>query len=222
MGLAFVTGAVVARLQKVPLDLTLKQRLGVALGAFVGGMIGAKLPFVLVDLDGLLSGAAWFEGGKTITTGLVGGYFGVELAKRAMGVRIKTGDSLCVPVAAAIAVGRLSCFAAGCCHGVETHVPWAVDFGDGVMRHPTQLYEVAFHATAAVVLALLRRRGLFRRNLIKLYVMAYLVFRFFTEYVRPEPRVVLGLTIYQVASLVFLPLFAWLWVRDRVAVPAER
>src|SRR4051794_10807903 len=78
--------------------LTASQRLGLALGAFVGSMIGAKLPYVLADWQGLLGGRAWFDNGKTILFGLVGGYFGVELAKRVLGVRVKTGDGFAVPV----------------------------------------------------------------------------------------------------------------------------
>jgi hypothetical protein len=83
------------------LPLTRRQRAGIALGAFCGGMIGAKLPFVLSDWEGLLTGRAWLENGKTITFGLVGGYFGVEVAKVLCNVRMKTGDSFAVPVAVA-------------------------------------------------------------------------------------------------------------------------
>src|SRR5690349_1264368 len=115
MGMAVVTGVLVSRRTQRPLPLSLLQRLGLGLGAFCGGMIGAKLPFVLLDWDGFLSGAAWFESGKTLTLGLVGGYFGVEAAKWATHITIKTGDSFAAPVAAAIAVGRLACFTAGCC-----------------------------------------------------------------------------------------------------------
>ena len=136
-----MTGLVVARLQGERLPLPGRERLAIALGAFVGGMIGAKLPYVFADWAKLASGEAWLEGGKTITTGLVGGYFGVELAKKAAGITVKTGDAICVPVAAALAVGRLACLVGGCCYGVATTLPWAMDFGDGVRRHPTQLYE---------------------------------------------------------------------------------
>jgi phosphatidylglycerol:prolipoprotein diacylglycerol transferase len=212
---AILTGLAVSRLQGDRLHLAPRQRLAVALGAFVGGMVGAKLPYVFLDWARLVSGEAWLDAGKTITTGLVGGYFGVEVAKRAAGIRAKTGDALCVPLAAAIAVGRIACFVGGCCYGVPTSLPIGVDFGDGLHRHPTQLYEVAFHATAAVVLASLRRRGRFRTNLVKLYIVAYLVYRFATEFIRPEPRVVLGLTLYQVAALVFIPVFLVLAWRDR-------
>lgn len=46
-----------------------------ALSVFCGGIVGAKLPFVLSDWDGLLSGRAWFEKGKTIVFGLIGACF---------------------------------------------------------------------------------------------------------------------------------------------------
>ena len=215
MGAAVTTGVLVSRYTRRPLALSRGQRWALGLGAFCGGMIGAKLPFVLLDWDGFLSGKAWFDSGKTLVCGLVCGYFGVELAKWALGIRVKTGDSLAAPVAAAVAVGRLACFSAGCCHGTVTDLPWGVDFGDGLRRHPTQLYEFTFHLACAVILIGLQRRGLFRRQLAKLYVLAYLAYRFATEFIRPEPRLWLDLTAYQWAALAVAPVFVALWVRDR-------
>ena len=201
-----------------PSGLTPNQRAGIGLGAFCGAMIGAKLPFALADWHSLLVGRVWFENGKTIVFGMVGGYAGVEIAKGMLGVRVKTGDGFAVPVAGAVAVGRLGCFAAGCCHGVATTLPWGVDFGDGLRRHPTQIYETIFHATMAVVLALLQRRGMFRGQLIKLYILSYLMYRFATEFLRPEPILALGLTGYQWACLGLVPAFALLWARDAHAM----
>src|SRR5882724_4866584 len=201
MGAAIATGVIVSRHTRQPLALSNGQRLAIGLAAFCGGMLGAKLPFVLLDWEGFLSGAAWFDNGKTLMMGLVGGYFGVEAAKWAMHIHVKTGDSFAAPVAAAIAVGRIACFSAGCCHGTVTDVPWGVDFGDGQLRHPTQLYEFAFHLGCALVLSRLQRHGLFRGQLIKLYIIVYLTYRFATEYIRPEPRLGLGLTAYQWAAL---------------------
>jgi prolipoprotein diacylglyceryltransferase len=81
-------------------------------------------------------------------------------------------------------------------------------------RHPAQLYEALFHLSAALVLYTLQRRGLFRGQLIKLYILAYLVYRFATEFIRPEARLWQGLTGYQWGALALMPLFVWLWVRD--------
>src|SRR5439155_6647396 len=111
--------------------------------------------------------------------------------------------------------GRLACFSAGCCFGTATDLPWGVDFGDGIPRHPTQLYESLFHATAAICLLAMQRHGCFRGQLIKLYIISYLIYRFATEYIRPEPRVWMDLTMYQWAALVFVPVFAALWWWDR-------
>lgn len=217
---AVAVGAWLSRRTQAALPLSPGQRLGVGLGAFCGAMIGAKLPFVLADVPGLLSGAAWFSDGKTILCGLVGGYAGVELAKWALDVRIKTGDSFAVPVAAAVGVGRLGCFVGGCCYGTPTNLPWGVVFPsvDSLPRHPTQLYEAAFHLSAAAVLAALQRRGVWRGQLIKAYILAYLGYRFFSEQIRPEARLWAGLTGYQAACLALAPLFLWLWRRDARAM----
>jgi phosphatidylglycerol:prolipoprotein diacylglycerol transferase len=212
------TAAILSRRTQRSLSLTLRQRIALGMGAFVGAMIGAKLPFVLSDWEGLLSGAAWLDNGKTIVFGLVGGYLGVELAKWSLDIRTKTGDSFAVPVAAAIAIGRIACFVGGCCYGKETSLPWGVDFGDGIRRHPTQLYECVFHAAAAIILWFMQRRGMFRNQLIKLYIIAYLLYRFATEFIRPEPPLWGSLTGYQLAALALIPIFAVLWWHDARAL----
>jgi phosphatidylglycerol:prolipoprotein diacylglycerol transferase len=219
MLLSITTAIVLIRRERAALGLTRAQRLALALGAFLGAFLGAKLPFLLADWNGLLSGAAWFESGKTILFGLAGGYFGVELAKRLTDVRVKTGDSFAVPIATAVAIGRLACFVGGCCYGTHTSVPWAVTFHDGIPRHPTQLYEVAFHGGMAVLLASFARRHLFDRQRIKLYILAYLGYRFATEFIRPEPRVFASLTVYQWGCLALAPVFLVLWRIDAREAP---
>jgi phosphatidylglycerol:prolipoprotein diacylglycerol transferase len=217
MMFAVGTGVFLSRRNQQELALSPGERLGVGLGAFCGAMLGAKLPFVLADWEGMLSGAAWFADGKTILCGLVGGYFGVELTKWMLEIRVKTGDSFAVPVAASVGVGRVACFVAGCCYGTPTSVPWAVVFPmiDGQPRHPTQLYEATFHLSAAVVLYVLQSRRYFRGQLIKLYILTYLGYRFITEFIRPEVQLWGGLTGYQWACLALMPVFVGLWIRDR-------
>ena len=211
---AIAAGVLLSRRSQQHFRFSPGERWGLTLGAFCGSIVGAKLPFVLSEWEGLLSGRGWIDGGKTICLGLVGGYFGVELAKWALEIRVRTGDSFAVPVAVAIGIGRLGCFTAGCCYGTAASVPWAVDFGDGLPRHPTQLYETAFHLTAAAGLAGLKAKQMLRGQLMKLYIIAYFVYRFATEVIRPEPRGEWGLTGYQWAAVISVPLFVWLWRRD--------
>ena len=102
-------------LTRQPLGVDRRGLAAIALGAFCGGMIGAKLPFVLADWPGFLSGTAWFDDGKTIVSGLLGGYFGAMVTEWALGIQGLACDLLAAPLAAGIGVGRLACFHAGCC-----------------------------------------------------------------------------------------------------------
>ena len=74
-----------------------------------------------------------------------------------------------------------------------------------------------FHLTAAIVLASLQNRGMFRNQLIKLYFISYCVYRFLSEYVRPEARDVSGMTAYHWVASILVALFAWLWWRDALS-----
>jgi prolipoprotein diacylglyceryltransferase len=216
-----------ALLPKPPALLRLPwwKRTAIGLAAFIGGALGAKLPFALANPAGWLDGSAWFTDGKTIVAGLIGAYVGVELVKYLLNVRVKTGDTFAVPLALALAVGRWGCFFNGCCYGTETDLPWGVYFhvADGVWKrcHPTQIYESLFHFTMALVLLELMRRGLLERQRLKLYLIAYGLYRFATEYIRPESAWLLGLTFYQWAALALAAGMAAQWWFDRRPPAAE-
>jgi len=199
------------------LQLTGWQKFALGLGGFIGAMFGAKLPFVLTDPRGPWIDATWLSDGKTILCGLVGGYLGVEVAKVLTDVRIKTGDSYAVPVALAVAIGRVGCFFGGCCFGQPTSLPWGVVFPtapDKLPRHPTQLYEAAFHVSVAIFLVVCAQQGWLDRQRFKLYILLYLGYRFVTEWLRPEIPLLLGLTAYQWGALFLTPIFITLWIID--------
>ncbi len=203
--------------------LSRRERLVIGLAAFIGGVLGAKLPFVLAPGVDWFSGAAWLADGKTVTTGLIGAYIGVELAKLALGVKVKTGDAFALPLALALAVGRWGCFFNGCCYGTPTSLPWGVDFGDGIRRHPAQIYESLFHLTMAFVLILIIRHGWLRYQRLKFYLIAYGVYRFLTEFIRPEEVYALGLTYYQwVVMFMVAGLAAQWWYDARKLTQAEQ
>ena len=87
---------------------------------------------------------AIFAPSHSIAGALAGGIVAVELWKLANGVRVSTGGALVLPICAGIVVGRLGCLFAGLpdyTYGMPTALPWAVDLGDGIGRHPVQLYE---------------------------------------------------------------------------------
>jgi phosphatidylglycerol:prolipoprotein diacylglycerol transferase len=197
-----------------PARLTRLEKLTLALAAFVGGTLAAKLPFVWDSPHGFWDWATWSADGKTITTGLVGAYLSVEVVKLLLGIKAKTGDGLAIPLALALGIGRWGCYVNGCCAGVETSLPWCVDFGDGVCRHPTQIYESLFHYIWFAILIVLNRRDILRYRRLKLYLLAYCGFRFAIEFIRIEEKWLGPLTYYQVIVAGFAIFLVVQWVID--------
>jgi phosphatidylglycerol:prolipoprotein diacylglycerol transferase len=195
--------------------LSLRHRLLLAWAILVGGALGAKAGYLAGSGGSFFDWPTWLIDGKTVTTGLIGAYLAVELTKFLLGIRVKTGDSYALPLALALAVGRWGCYFHGCCFGNPTDLPWGITFHDGIPRHPTQLYEVAFHLIMAGVLGLFMYFGLLRFQLLKFYLIAYGVYRFLTEFIRPEPAWALGLTFYQWVCLVMVLGLAVQWRLDR-------
>lgn len=105
-------------------------------------------------------------------------------------------------------VGRLGCFFAGCCYGVETDVPWAVAFPRlSGLRHPTQLYDAGIAAILGAVLLWRFGRRRFDGENIALLLMTYPVLRATTEIFRGDPERG-GIGMFSTSQLLSIPLFA--------------
>jgi len=105
--------------------------------------------------------AVWI-GGKTIVGGLLGAWLAVELAKKKLKISYSTGDLYVFPLIVGMCLGRVGCFLTGLddhTHGLPTSLPWGVDFGDGIHRHPTQLYEIVFLMLLGIVFLTACRRN---------------------------------------------------------------
>lgn len=170
------------------------RRFAVVFGCIAGAALGNKLVHWLHRADQwpLLREAPWLiVQGQSIVGGLLGGLIGVEIAKRLAGVRESTGDRFVLPVLVGLAIGRVGCFLAGLLddtYGNPTALPWGVDFGDGIARHPTQLYDIVF-ALAGIALFRTHRDTLARVPglAFKLMLAAYLAWRFVIDGLKPVP-----------------------------------
>lgn len=188
---------------------------GVFLGALVGFVVGAKLGFVLCE--GLfLRGASRRETlwllvqGKTVTGALLGGYIGVEWAKRLSGYSRPTGDGFALMVPAGLMLGRLGCLRAGCCLGVpiEPH-PFALIDAHGIARFPSVPLELLFNAAfLAWAWAIGRHRERLRGQLFHIYLITYGLFRLLHEPLRATPKLAFGISGYQLLALAIVLLGA--------------
>lgn len=212
----------------------------------LAGLIGSKLlmllvdaeyrdhPWRLVSLDFLRSGGVWYGG---LIGGLIAGYV---LMRRHGLPWWKTADAFAPGVALGQAIGRQGCFAAGCCWGQPTTLPWGVHFsqaghdvtgvpivdvsGAPLHLHPTQLYESFAMLLIFFFLFWLHRRKRWSGQVFLAYAILYGLARFIIEFFRDDPRGDLaGLTTLttlstsQLISLLIglggLVLLVWRWRR---------
>ena len=186
------------------------QRWGVASAAAVGAVVGGRALHWGQHIATILP--LWREPsrwpvGKTVVGGLIGAVVFVEIAKRLSGIRVRTGDLFAVPLAVGMAIGRIGCFLTGLAddtYGTPTALWTGVDFGDGIRRHPTQLYETAFLIGLAVVLVRARPRLPEAGSEFRLFMVSYLTFRLIIDFIKPEPVLALGLSAIQLACVAML------------------
>jgi prolipoprotein diacylglyceryltransferase len=102
-------------------------------------------------------------------------------------------------------IGRGGCFSTGiheATYGIASSLPWAMDLGDGMRRHPVVLYEMAFLMLLWAGLIKLRHAAdLSPGSLFRIFLIAYLLFRFFLDFIKPGWRPLPGITTIQLACL---------------------
>ncbi|MEO8501040.1 MAG: prolipoprotein diacylglyceryl transferase [Vicinamibacteria bacterium] len=182
------------------LDPQKVQDLGIA--SIIAGLVGAKLLLVVVDFDqyrasprallDVLQSGGVFYGGLIGAIPVAWWY----IRKHALPL-FSTLDVLAPAVALGQGVGRLACFAAGCCYGAPSTLPWSVIFHNedahalvgvplGIPLHPSQLYEsLGCFVLLFVLLAVLKNRR-FRGQVAIVYLLAYAVLRFVLEFFRGD------------------------------------
>ncbi|SDD92287.1 Prolipoprotein diacylglyceryltransferase [Mucilaginibacter pineti] len=176
--------------------------IGAAFGAFVGSHVVGVLenPTLLSQFN-----IMYFMGNKTIVGGMLGGLIGVELTKKQIGVTVSSGDMMVYPLVVAMVIGRTGCFLAGLedgTYGIASNLPWAIDFGDGIRRHPTNLYEILFWLILWMVLQLVEKRYEFTNgSRFKVFMVSYLLFRFLDEFIKPDYFFSFGLSVIQLVCI---------------------
>lgn len=181
-------------------------RLWIFIGACFGGLVFSRLLSALEDFPTFINPATpiyYYFVNKTILGGLLGGLMGVEVTKKLLKVTSSSGDLMTFPLILGIMIGRVGCFLAGLkdgTHGTASNLPWAIDLGDGIRRHPTSLYEIVFLATIWFLIVNLEKRvTLANGSKFKIFLIGYLFYRFFSEFIKPVYFFPFGLTSIQIA-----------------------
>jgi phosphatidylglycerol:prolipoprotein diacylglycerol transferase len=168
------------------------QRWLVIASAAIGALLGSRILGLLEQAPSHRFSwqSLWMPGGKTVVGGLLGGWIAVELTKWMCGIKSRTGDLFVMPLCFGIAIGRVGCFLGGMAdgtYGTATSLPWAVDFGDGFPRHPTQLYEILFLILLAVLLNRYNGRSHPEGGTFRLFLAGYLLWRLLVDFIKPQP-----------------------------------
>jgi prolipoprotein diacylglyceryltransferase len=169
---------------------------GAGLGAYLFGTLNLWLSGV--------SGVA-----RSVEGALAGGIIAIELYKWRHGITLRTGARFALPLALGVAVGRIGCYLAGLddfTYGTPTRLPWSHDFGDGIPRHPVQLYESLAMAifAAGYVIAVIRRNDAVIANGFYLALGFYGLQRFIWEFLKPYGPILGPLTLFHLLSLAIL------------------
>lgn len=209
----------------------------------IGGLLGSKLLLVLVDPNAQLFSWDFIRSGGVYYGGFLGGLLTAAILIPLYKLNFwKVADAFAPAIALGQFFGRQGCFAAGCCWGSPTTLPWGVHFSDKghemtgvpvydfttnspIYLHPTQLYESFAMLLVFGLLYYLHKTKKFDGQIIILYMVLYPLIRFTIEFFRADPRgdlfgitAATGLSTSQIISLlVAIGAAIFLFVRLRRA-----
>jgi phosphatidylglycerol:prolipoprotein diacylglycerol transferase len=185
----------------------------------ISAIIGSRLLFGVIYWrefagDPLRIVKIW-EGGLVFYGGLIAAILTMLYFIRKKGLKLfQTLDILAPSVAIGQGIGRLGCFAAGCCYGKESHLAWAVTFTDPkslapieIPLHPTQLYASADLFLIFGLLVLIRRFKMFQGQVAACYLVFISIHRFLIEFLRGDDRGTVEMIFTTLSTSQFISLF---------------
>jgi phosphatidylglycerol:prolipoprotein diacylglycerol transferase len=199
IAIGFLVALTLAAKEAKRKDIPNESIIDVGFYALLSGIIGARLFFILTNLQNFLEHPLdmlkiW-EGGLVFYGGVIFALPTVIWLARKRGLPLwQTADIWAPSIAIGHAIGRLGCFCAGCCYGKPAEgLPWSVTFTDPdslallwTPLHPTQLYESAAEFLNFLILITLRRHQSFKGQLFLVYILNYSIIRSVVEIFRGD------------------------------------
>ncbi len=173
----------------------------------LGALLGAKLVVLMGDRFWPVVPMSFLQAlgaGRSIVGGLLFGFLTAEAVKPLMGYTLPPNDRFAALLPFSLAIGRVGCFLQGCCLGTPHKGLLSVTYADGIPRYPAQLFEAGFDVLAGLVFVQLVRRRLLRGHVFAVFLVAYGVYRFFSEFIRVTPRVFGPYSVYQGFCIVMI------------------
>ena len=173
-----------------------------ALYALLGGIIGARIYFILFSEPAYFLAHPWeilaiWHGGIGVIGSLLGGSLVAIWYCRGTGISFwKLGDILVPGIALAQTVGQLACLLNGDSYGRPTDLPWAITYTDprslaplNIPLHPIEIYEMAAYFLVFLVVWNVRKK--YQADVFALLanLSAYGLARFFVEFFRGQPAI---------------------------------
>lgn len=205
-----------------------QNRVWILIGAIFGALFGSRLVGGLENVSALMQSSSkllYFYENKTVLGGFLGGVLGVELVKKIIHEKHTSGDLFTYPMILALIIGRIGCLSMGVheeTYGLPTNLPWGMHLGDSYLRHPVSLYEIIFLILLWIALVQTEKKFLLQPGArFKIFMMAYCVFRFMLDFVKPTYTSILGLSTIQVTALVGL-IYYYRYIIDPLKLIAKR
>ena len=192
----------------------------VFIGAAAGALLGSRLLGLLEHPDLLLhppAGWLYYATNKIIVGGFLGGLVGVELTKKRLGITASSGHLMVFPLLLGLGTGRVGCFLIGRegAYSTATALPWGINFGDCIARHPTNLCEILFLGTRALLLGALEHcQPLPNGWRFELFLSGYLLSRLLVEFVKLTAALPGLVMAIQWACVAGLGYYVWGWVKQ--------
>ena len=177
-------------------DLIFYGALGVVLGGRVGYVLFYNFP---VFLENPLTIFQIWQGGMSFHGGMIGVFVALYVfGRKTSKTFFQVSDFIAPMVPIGLGAGRIGNFINAELLGrpVDSNIPWAMDFGDHIARHPSQLYQALTEGLLLFVILWIyssRPRPLMAVS--ALFLVCYGSFRFITEFFR-TPDVQLGFVAF--------------------------
>lgn len=198
--------------------------------AFIGGIVGARLYFVLFSEPMYFLANPWeilaiWHGGLGVIGSLIGGFLvAIWFTRKHRISLLRFADVLAPAIPFGQTLGQFACLANGDSYGRPTDLPWAITYTDpralaplNVPLHPIEIYEMAAYFAVFLIVWLTRKRFNADGYAFLTYLAAFGTARFFMEFFRGDPALFAGgIPAAQVfgAAMILLSLFGLFWLRS--------